>query len=103
MTLYQKKDLYILDFSDVPSVSAAHGMIKKEFDFPEYYGYNLDALWDCLGDISGRENRVEIRGAKAFSERFPEKAERLIGMFLMWEQSRRDDGETNITVTVKDN
>ena len=27
-----------------------HEFIKKECNFPEYYGCNLDALYDCLCD-----------------------------------------------------
>lgn len=29
----------------------AHRYLKRVFDFPDYYGMNLDALFDCLTDI----------------------------------------------------
>ncbi len=29
-----------------------HNYLKKAFNFPNYYGNNLDALYDCLTDIS---------------------------------------------------
>ena len=29
-----------------------HEYIKNKLNFPDYYGSNLDALYDCLGDIS---------------------------------------------------
>ena len=28
-----------------------HAYLKQELDFPDYYGENLDALYDCLTDI----------------------------------------------------
>ena len=28
--------------------AAAHAEIKDKLSLPEYYGANLDALWDCL-------------------------------------------------------
>ena len=28
-----------------------HDYLARELAFPEYYGHNLDALYDCLGDI----------------------------------------------------
>ena len=28
-----------------------HKYLKKALDFPDYYGNNLDALYDCLTDI----------------------------------------------------
>ena len=30
----------------------AHRYLKNLFGFPDYYGMNLDALFDCLTDIS---------------------------------------------------
>ena len=29
-----------------------HSYLKKKMKFPDYYGENLDALFDCLTDIS---------------------------------------------------
>ena len=31
--------------------AAAHAEIKDKLSLPEYYGANLDALWDCLIEI----------------------------------------------------
>ena len=28
-----------------------HDFLAAELAFPDYYGHNLDALYDCLGDI----------------------------------------------------
>lgn len=43
---------YILDFSNSGSVADMHAVIAKTCGFPEHYGANLDALWDCLsGDL----------------------------------------------------
>jgi len=29
----------------------AHDYLKEVFSFPEYYGKNLDAFYDCLSDM----------------------------------------------------
>ena len=41
----------IFDFDIVETQEEIHEMIAGELEFPEYYGGNLDALYDCLTDI----------------------------------------------------
>lgn len=31
-----------------------HEYIKEKLDFPDYYGGNLDALFDCLSELSDK-------------------------------------------------
>ncbi|GMX62855.1 barstar family protein [Paenibacillus elgii] len=38
----------ILDGSKIDNVSQLHAVLKEALELPEYYGNNLDALWDCL-------------------------------------------------------
>jgi ribonuclease inhibitor len=41
-----------LDGYKMTSKSEAHKYIKKTLNFPDYYGENLDALWDLLSTKS---------------------------------------------------
>ncbi|CZQ89018.1 barstar family protein [Trichococcus collinsii] len=44
-----------LDGRKMTDRKAMHAYLKRELDLPEYYGNNLDALWDCLTtDFSGK-------------------------------------------------
>ena len=38
----------ILDFSGIKSLWHLHEYFKDVFELPDYYGRNMDALWDCL-------------------------------------------------------
>ena len=37
-----------LDFSGIKSLWNLHEYFKEVFELPDYYGHNMDALWDCL-------------------------------------------------------
>ncbi len=54
----------ILDFSGCKYLGEIHKILKQKFGFPEYYGENWDALWDCLDGLfcSNGNFRVKIYG-----------------------------------------
>ena len=37
-----------LDLSGITSLWQLHEYFKDVFELPDYYGRNMDALWDCL-------------------------------------------------------
>ena len=41
----------ILDARKLDQRETAHAYLKKVFSFPDYYGNNLDALYDCLSEL----------------------------------------------------
>lgn len=41
-------EIVIIDGKDVTSTEALHRILKDQLDFPNFYGENLNALWDCL-------------------------------------------------------
>lgn len=38
----------VLDLNGCQYVNELHERIEKALNFPEYYGRNLDAFWDCI-------------------------------------------------------
>ena len=38
----------VIEGSEIESREQFHELLKERLDFPEYYGKNLDALWDVL-------------------------------------------------------
>ena len=50
---------YILDASKMTDKETSHAYLKEIFELPEYYGNNLDALHDCLEEMTDVEILVE--------------------------------------------
>ena len=44
--MYQYKEKYVIDFTNVKTYLEMHFEIRKALGFPDYYGCNWDAFWD---------------------------------------------------------
>lgn len=44
-----------LDGNILADAALVHDYLKEQLQFPEYYGKNLDALFDCLTDLDDIE------------------------------------------------
>ena len=51
-----------LKFSKCRSAEDIHKVIKEAFSFPDYYGANLDAFYDCLLEQSQKRMNIRIKG-----------------------------------------
>ena len=54
----------ILDFAGCSYLGQIHQILKEKLGFPEYYGGNWDALWDCMDGLfdARDELTIEIHG-----------------------------------------
>ena len=55
--------LVLLDFSVFETMAQVLSFLGEALDFPPYYGQNLDALYDCLTDLSS-PTRLLLRHAE---------------------------------------
>ena len=63
----------IIDCSRIRTRDDLHTLFREALAFPDWYGRNLDALYDCLTEVSGKvrllsweaaENRLGVYGKK---------------------------------------
>ncbi len=69
--MYEYRNPYVLDFRQIKYYGEMHLIFKETFDFPDYYGENWDAFWDCLTDMVGRPINIRIYGLSVLRKRFP--------------------------------
>ena len=70
-----------LDFSTVKHFSDIHKLIKKAFKFPDFYGENLDALWDCMRDYCEFDLHVIVSGIEHFPDDWKEYISKILDVF----------------------
>ncbi|MEG1879713.1 MAG: barstar family protein [Oscillospiraceae bacterium] len=70
-----------LDFTGCKYLGEIHKILKEQFGFPEYYGENLDALWDCLRYYCDYELYVYIKGIHSLPIEFDEYVIKMFEVF----------------------
>ena len=54
----------ILDCTDIQCPRQLHRLLAQKLQFPEWYGSNLDALYDCLTELSGKVRLLDWEAAE---------------------------------------
>ena len=72
---------FILDFSEVKTLLELHQYLKEVFSLPDYYGNNLDALWDCLSCCYDQSTTIELRNLDALSKRLKTSSQIMLEVF----------------------
>ena len=98
--MYQYKDLYIIDFSRVNYYLEMHQIIKEALDFPDYYGCNWDAFWDCLTDMYGEPIHIEIIGLDVIERNFGDDAEIMITILKRFKHFNDDLFSNSIKIEI---
>lgn len=62
-----EKKIITLDLTDCKYLGELHERIRVAFDFPEWYGANLDAFWDLLWSECDADEIVVV-GVKTMSK-----------------------------------
>ena len=98
--MYQYKELYTLDFSKVNSIQEIHQIIKDELDFPDYYGMNWDACWDCLTDMICDPIHIEIIGIERVQNKFSNDAEIMLRILKRLKHHYNDKYKSRVKIEI---
>ena len=98
--MYQYKDLYTIDFTNVQHFLEMHFVIRDSLDFPDYYGCNFDAFWDCLTNMIGRPIHIEIKGLEVIIRKFGDAANVMIEILKELKHYDNDKYVTDISIEI---
>ncbi|MCR4963943.1 MAG: barstar family protein [Firmicutes bacterium] len=72
--------IFILDGKDMKNREKAYRVIERTLGFPEWFGHNLDALADCLGELD-TETAIVFVNTQTLCENLGSYADKLLACF----------------------
>lgn len=68
----------IIDCSKIQTKEDLHRIFRETLSFPDWYGSNLDALHDCLTEISGKVRLLNWETAESNLGTYGQKVKKVI-------------------------
>ena len=85
----------VIPAEDFSTEEELQDFLQDAFGFPNYYGKNLDALYDCLSELDEKV-RIEVSGAIADEENLWEYGERFLTVL---EEASKDNEDIKLKIT----
>jgi len=92
---------YTVDFRNVTHFLEMHAAIFEGLEFPDYYGCNWDAFWDCMREMHGAPTLIEILGIDVIERLFDDDAKMLLSTLKEWKQFGIECDKTHQVVIVR--
>lgn len=71
----------ILDFQGLGTAGEIHEYLKRAFGFPDFYGGNADALWDCLNGWFDGPVEIVLRNISTGTGQLKVEVQRVMEVF----------------------
>ena len=98
--MYQYKELYTIDFTNVQHYLEMHFIIREALDWPDYYGCNWDAFWDCLMNMVGCPVHIEIIGLDVIERKFDNAARTMVETLKEFKHYDDDEYVNDIQIEI---
>lgn len=84
-----------LDFAGIKTLWELHEYFKTVFQLPEYYGRNMDALWDCLYYSFEFPTTITLKNVSDIPAEMQETIEVMLELF---DDLQREDRKVTVIV-----
>ena len=84
-----------LDFEGIKTLWELHEYFKTVFQLPDYYGRNMDALWDCLYYSFEFPTTITLKNVSAIPAEMQETVEVMLELF---DDLQREDKKVTVIV-----
>ena len=98
--MYDFKETCTIDFTNVERYSDMHFIIREALDWPEYYGCNWDAFWDCLTNMLGRPIHIEIIGLEVIERKFGNASKVMVETLKEFKHYDNDEYVNDIRIDI---
>ena len=73
-----------VDFIEVKTYWQLHELFKSVFHLPDYYGRNMDALWDCLYCCYDENTTICMKNCSAIPSELQSEVELMKELLQDW-------------------
>lgn len=91
---------YTIDFRNAEHFLQVHFIIKEALNFPDYYGCNWDAFWDCLTEMYGDPMHIQILGLDVIERKFGGYEDKMIEILKRFKHFCNDKFSKDIKIEI---
>ena len=97
----KKVKKYTINFTEVNYYLEMHAVIWQALEFPDYYGCNWSAFWDCLTDMYGDPIHIEIIGLDVIERKFgADTTQKMLDILKRFKHYRNDKYINDIKIEI---
>lgn len=87
-----------IDTKRIKGWDSFHEVFSNTFDFPEYYGRNMDAWIDCMDEFTSEMTLIDLGDCRTLKENNPEIVEAINECSAFVNYRRIEAGENPILI-----
>lgn len=91
-------DRFFLDFSNCKYISQVYREFKTALDLPDYFGENLDALFDCLRDFAPPPCTIEVKGLFDYARVGPHEANYVKKVLILFDDVQQENPDVRFVL-----